>query len=79
MKEKKSYIFHFYKSIENNRLELIVAAAGVGENAYDAVDSAINSVKEEYPSVAQSLWTAYEHHTMLKPGQLPAMMPQYIL
>lgn len=78
MKEDKSFIVHFYNAVENNRLELIVAAAGVGENGHAAAESARISVKGEYPSVVQSLWVAYEHHTKLTPGPLPALMPRYI-
>lgn len=76
MKESKSFIVHFYKKTETDKFELIIAAAGVGENSSDAVESAKNAVKVEYPDVLQAAWTAYEHHTKLPSGPIPELMPQ---
>lgn len=73
----KTFIVHFYKKSEDGKFELIVAASGIGDKSGDAVESAIASVKDAYPEVLKSLWTAYETHMTLTPGRLDELMPKH--
>ena len=69
----QSYIFRFTKKDADGSTVLIVKAAGVGKDVGDAVESAKNAVKDEYPEVIKTsicAWTAEPHHMKLKPGKL---------
>lgn len=69
----QSYIFRFSKKGANGDTLLIVKAAGAGNNVGEAVESAKNAVKSEYPGVLKTCfcaWTAELHHMKLEPGKL---------
>lgn len=69
----KSYIFRFTKKNADGDTSLIVKAAGIGNDVGEAVESAKNAVKAEYPEVLKTsicAWTAEPHHMKLEPGKL---------